>query len=443
MPDDIGSELYKPIRGALETAIMGEQGQLPKIVIGIKDFLKDEKKYQIDDCIRWLILIRAVNDGAEETGDKVVVKEVANESIDSEKNAVTLITKIIIDISPRLAFENPYRPSDTTLIWKTDDIKKRCKYIGIHGQFKAKGLKTTPFHMAAEVGNGKAVKHMIYGGEHLAADNAGKPLQRDLLLQVLRLPDPGNADQKSALLLAATSDDEDLGALEALLNFDTRIADPPDRTFKYALNQGKANVVKAFLQFEKLRNVFITSEHIIKAMDLSNRELNSTVRKQRVDVVNTLIGYATTGDVINDQVVEKIIQLNLKDVWAKKSPEIKLDTSRLLNLAVQHQNADFVKMFLRDLRKNSDSNTLQKDQSNYPLWHNNKILIGSEWKDRKSIDYPEKDKIHDMIVTATIKNKKIDKMQELLQIIEGSGCMCIPSTFIAPYNDYPLLELIS
>ncbi|KAL9120736.1 MAG: hypothetical protein Q9187_002706 [Circinaria calcarea] len=444
--DDVVSDLYKPIRGALETAIGGEQERRTKTISGIKDFLKDEKKQnEIDDCIRWVILFKAVEDtslgNAEEKGEEAVAKEAAKEGIDSERNANILITRIIIEIASHLAFDNPYRHCESALAWKKDKITSRCKYPKIHRQHKAV-MKTTPFHEAAGNGNGKAVKHMIYLGAHLAADESGKPLQRESLLRVLRLPNPDPQSKKTALWLAANAEEGDLGALKALLNFDTGIADPSDGTFEDALKEGRADVVNAFLQPEKLRKVFITSKHIIQAMDpLSNAAPNSKTRQQRVDVINTLISQATTNDVINDQVVKRIVELNLKDVWAKKSPDIKLNTSGLLHLAVQHQNIDFVEMFLRDY---PDSIT-EKKNDNYPLWHNNKILIESKISDRKTKEWREKDKIRDMIVTATIKSKKIDKMQDLLQIFQDSGQVVNELCFdLSRFNSklYPVSDFV-
>ena len=434
--DDVGAYLYKPIRKALETAVKGEEEQRLRVVSAIRDFLKDgEKKHQIDDCLRWLILFKTV--------EKVHAEKMVE---DAAVKADILITQIIVEIASYLAFDNPYRPSKAAQALKTHSIKDRCKYPRVHGQHKDLYVKTSPFHMAASQGNYKAVK-LMYDN---ATDDSGEPLEKDLLLHVLQSPAPEPSDQKSALWLAAVSSGG-LGALKVLLELDPRIADHPDGTFEHALKEGKENVVNEFLQVPELRKVLITSEHIIQAIDcLSDVKVDAGAHPRRKDVVNTLIGHATTDDVINDQVVDKIIQLDLKDTWTKiiqldlkdawwtkKSPGFKLKTSRLLHLAVQHQNTEFVKMFLQDY----PHSITHKENSKYPLWHNNKILTGSKWGDRMSTERLVKDKIRDMIVTATIKNKQIDKMQDLVRIFQDSGRTCILSTFIPP-DVCPLLELI-
>ncbi|KAL8743053.1 MAG: hypothetical protein Q9190_004554 [Brigantiaea leucoxantha] len=421
MSDDVIYYLYKPIREALEKAPK-EQGHFSKVMSEIEDFLKDEKNQEeIDDCIRWLLLFKAVEstETAEEKEEEGFVMEIANESINSETNPNILITQIIVRIAPHLAFECPYKKVTEAPAWKKARIENRCMYKD-HKNRKSSSMKTTPFHKAAENGDGKAIKHMISCAKDMAAETSGKSIQHQSLLRVLRMTSP-DSHKKSALWFAATNEAGKLGALRELLNFDNDIVDPSDRTFENALKEGSKNVVdvvNVFLQFPKLRKIFVTSHHIIQAMGcLSDAKPGSEEREHREGIVNTLIGHATTGDVINDDVVDKIIELNLKDIWVNKISKIELNTSRLLHLAVKHQNADFVGMFLHEY---PDSVT-QKQDGNYPLWYNNKIWEGSGWTDRKSKEYPEPKKIRDLIVTATIKHKSIDKMQDLLQIFQDSG----------------------
>ncbi|KAL8943001.1 MAG: hypothetical protein Q9211_001150 [Gyalolechia sp. 1 TL-2023] len=416
LPEEVMSYLYIKIKQTLEAAIEGEPEHLENLVSGIKDFLEDEKKqHQIDDCIRWLILFKAM-DCAPEVGEEAVVREAAEESIDSEKDANILITRIIIEIAPDLAFDNPYRPSKKALPWKPENIKRRCKYPNVHEKHKATNLKSTPFHRAASNGNGKAVKHMIYRGSLFPPAGSDKPVQHESLLQVLRLPDPDPHSEKTALWLAAGAEAEAPGALKALLKYDAiGITVPSDGTFENALRRGSTNIVNAFLQSEGLGKLIIKSEHIIEGINTLSKA-GSDARENQANIVNTLVSCATTGEVINDHVIDRIIQLDLKEVWEKKSPEITLDTSRLLHAAVQHQNAGFVEMFLRDY----PNSITEKKDNHYPLWHNNQISTASEDGDGKSTKWSKKDEIRNMIVTATIRHKKIDKMQDLLQIFEDS-----------------------
>lgn len=66
-----------------------------------------------------------------------------------------------------------------------------------------------------------------------------------------------------------------------------------------------------------------------------------------------------------------------------------------------------------------------KRDGKYPLWYNN---YEAENK-RRNFNGPHEDnkKIRDMIVTATIKSKKVDKMEGLLEIFQMSGGTCILS----------------
>jgi hypothetical protein len=108
-------------------------------------------------------------------------------------------------------------------------------------------------------------------------------------------------------------------------------------SFEYALDYGRVAVVNAFLESERLRNVFVTSTHILRALtklsdlDCKNQRgganRDSSLQRQEA-VVNTLIGWAQTGEVITEQVAEKIVQLDLKDIWGKEDLEIQIEYQR-------------------------------------------------------------------------------------------------------------------
>ncbi|KAI0849800.1 hypothetical protein F5Y00DRAFT_234886 [Daldinia vernicosa] len=286
----------------------------------------------------------------------------------------------------------------------------------------------------------------------------------------MRWTDPSSKHKETALRLAADAEDGDkLGALYALLDFDTRLAGPPDNTFQCALEDGKINVVNAFFKYEKLREQFATSKNVVQAMgrvkkgSLKQKKQEPGRLKKRPtnlesdndsyqQIVRSLIGCTTTFD---EQVVEKIIELDLEEAWEKLPVDMKKHetpkTRGLLHLAVRHQNLGFVEKFLR-LYPNSV--TFQADlpaaergsaqrESCYPLWHNNKAIVNSEVKDRNTEDSPDKIKIRNAIVTATIKG--VGKMQRLSEIFQDSNEVVNELCFdLSRFNSkvYPISDFV-
>ncbi|PTB45663.1 hypothetical protein M441DRAFT_54706 [Trichoderma asperellum CBS 433.97] len=428
---DQAYDLFKYLRTALEAAARHEE--LPRVISEIKIFLKDEKKtHEIDDCIRWLVLDRAVQQcelGADDCGFSAVRTEAAKEDIGNEKNICIIIIRIIIEVSPHLSFINLYTPHTTSKQFPVSEWKpltRNCHFDKVHSRSEKGNSKSTPLHIAAANGNGKAIKHMIHEGRHF---------QPDILLHILKLKNPDSTSEKTPLSLAATAQAGDLGGLHALLGFNTGIADKPDTTFTDALKKGRGNVVEVFLQQPERRKKFANTNNILSAIqplenidkitnqdtdEDANQDTRSTERRtKQVDVINTLIKAADPQSRTNEKVVEKIIQLDLEEVWSKNESIFKSDTSGLLHLAVQHQKIGFVKKFLQY----DDESITTRSHNHYPLWHNNNIMENSMSIRRVLKDEASKvtqREIRDLIVAATIKSKRVNKMQDLLEIFQLS-----------------------
>lgn len=427
---DQAHDLFKFIRTALEAAVGHKE--LLRFISEIKNFLKDENRmHEIDDCIRWLVLDKAVQDcqlGTEDIGFAAAQTEAAKEIITEERNICIIIIRIIIEISPHLSFINLYTHHTFPKSFPHPERKllvRKCHFDKVHSRSEKGDFKSTPLHRAAGNGNGKAIKHMIH---------EGRQFQPDILLQILKLNDPDPKTEKTALSLAAIAEAGDLGGLHALLGYNTGIADMPDTTFKEALEKGRGNVVEVFLQQTGLRNKFATTDYILLAIqpldhmdEITNQDTDEDANEdalsreryeKQVEVINTMIKAADQQSRTDEKVVEKIIQLNLEEVWNKNESIFKSDTSGLLHLAVQHQKIGFVKKFLQ-----YDESITTQSHDHYPLWHNNNIMGNSAPIHRVLEDERSQNtqrEIRDLIVAATIKSKKVNKMQDLLEIFQLS-----------------------
>jgi hypothetical protein len=411
---EVETHLYKPIKMTLRTA--HNAGHRKVAVTDITEFLTDPssttsqtklKDPKIDDCIRWLVLYLAVQETVLEQEDKDIeplMADAKDENIDTETNVYILITRIILSIAPYLAFMNP-----TTSPQLDSEVRNSCIQKTGH-EIVTKKVKTTPFHEAAANGNGKAIKYMVHEGSLKVWPN-----QRREFIDIIRRKDPGPY-AKTALRLAALEAKDGLGALHALLNFDTGVAksldgQPPDDTFKEALLSGRTDVVDVFLGKDELWGTYITSDNLLDAMDRWGRlPPNDTQRETLEKAIKSLITHVNSPSVVNHQVVEKIIELNLTDVWHSK---IKLEPSGLLHLAVRHQSVFFVNEFLQQY----DHLVTEKKEGYYPLWHNNKVFRASRWEDREE-PTEERKRIRNAIVPATIK--KVQEMQKLSAIFQDS-----------------------
>ncbi|KAK1252950.1 hypothetical protein MKX08_004137 [Trichoderma sp. CBMAI-0020] len=410
---DRAYDLFKLLREALEYALKYEQ--LPKFIQDIRNFFIDENRsYQLDDCIRWLILDSAVQQcppGIKDVGFSTAQTETSEETITGETNPCIIIIRFIVEVWPHFPF---ICLDDTRMFPSLFPARVQELLVGkccfeAHTPEQKREFPSTPLHRAAGKGNGKAIKHMIHNGQCFQPDD---------LLQILKLNDPDQRSGKTALSLAAIAGN--LGALHALLGFSTDIADTPDTTFEEALRKGKASIVEVFLQQPDLKEKFVNTDYILLAIqplgEMSIRK-GETYDKQ-VEVVNALIKAADQQGRIDEKVVEKIIQLNLEDIWSGNETIFKSDTPGLLHLAVQHQQIGFVKKFMQ-----YDELVTAQSHNHYPLWHNNNIMEGSTSTHRVLKDVESKrihKEIRDLIVTATIKSKEVSKMQDLIEIFQLS-----------------------
>lgn len=416
---DEAYDLFKLLRGALEHAIKHER--LRSFIPDMKSFLLDEKaEYKLDDCIRWLILDSAVAHcqlGTEDVGLSAVQTEAAEENITGERNICIIIIRIIIEIRPHLSFTRLQTGRVFPRLFPAltqKQLAAECLFKEDHTKEQKNGCSSTPLHKAATKGNGKAIKHMIYCAQHF---------QPDILLQILKLENPDLSSEKTALSLAALA--ENLGALHVFLNYNTGIADAPDTTFKEALKEGRRDVVEVFLRQPEFKQKLANTDYILLAIQpleemnaklIEDENFTEKYNKQ-VEVINVMIKAAEDQQRRTDEkVIEKIIQLNLENVWNEN--EGKWDMSGLLHLAVQHQNIGFVKKFLQ-----YDELVTSQSHKRYPLWHNNNIVENST-STRRVLKDDDSARTHreirNLIVAATIKSKKVSKMQDLFEIFQLS-----------------------
>jgi hypothetical protein len=200
---------------------------------------------------------------------------------------------------------------------------------------------------------------------------------------------PGKKNGPTALRLATdfredyTEDSrrDSINTLKELLNvegivFLERLKDP---TFELAIDEGSSEAVEEFLDRPKLVETFVTSHNLLLAFDkLAGMEEDKALeheRARRAQIARALIAKAKKPDVLNREVVEKIITSELKEIWDATPKDILAEDLKnsLLHLAVWHQKFKFVKQFLVE-----DSDSVKKTyklgeatEPKYPLWYNN------------------------------------------------------------------------
>ncbi|KAL5085666.1 hypothetical protein Trisim1_010012 [Trichoderma cf. simile WF8] len=422
--EELASNLYREINRILDSHNNNTSKKSNVIEYGIKIFLMEEKG--IDDCILWTILHNAVKKFRPVPSKK-------GESADYR------IIRIILDEAPHLSFEEPTKKMDQISSWNPESIERRCNHQPKHSLLIAP--ETTPFHDAAEKAYSDIVAYMLSRGENILA-NTGGHLNRADFIQVLRLPKPHSSHILSALSLSAMRDERGLETVKALLKYDPQVAiNPTDDTFVKSLKGGKHIIVDAFLEYKSLRDEFITAENILKALEVVEKSITDgkTPAEEQLTVVRTLISHAQSPKQINDDVVKKIIELDLIDAWEQRNKEIELDISGFLHIAVQCQNAKFVKMFLeenpgavfekkdlekKDLeKKDSEKKDSEKKDSEkkgkYALWYNNKLVSG-ESRSKDALGSQANRDIREMLVTKIIKGRSTSNMQDLLKIFRDS-----------------------
>lgn len=311
--------------------------------------------------------------------------------------------------TPQAAMSGPIRNGNIL-------FKGSCKDPAKHWKYSKK--KSTPFHEAVSNGNHEIVRRVIQSLERyceqqvtVAVDDR-RPLfqsansKEELLVHVLRQQDPST--KRTALQEAAGDQQVNLEILKELLRY-PGIADPPDSTFKDALEDGIEIVVQTFLENDALSDRFVTSDNLIRAMELQHEAFRSArvmhqdkhnpdqnksegmeqETSRRTKIVYTLVEHAKTNHVFNKEVVQKIIECNLDEVRKKRRPQVQLDTSRLLHLAVFYQNVNFVRKFVAEFPDSVSQKALVprmekpkddgKGHGYYPLWYNNKMWENSRW----------------------------------------------------------------
>ncbi|KAL7928975.1 hypothetical protein V8C35DRAFT_325486 [Trichoderma chlorosporum] len=365
---------------------------------------QDDKELQIDDCIRWWILLKAVEEMEEDAEDEDKV----NETVGAEKDTNLLIIYIITKIAPYLAFE-VYKVSG----WifhdgKLHDKEDRCKFPHSH---QTEGTKS-PFQLATDYGHSKAVRHMIGHGSTFSWNDSDES-PHDTFVQILRQPYLASGYRgHSALRIAVDNEKYGFHVVKVLLDFDPDIAAPPDTTFDYALENSRMDILNIYLQYDLLKEMYITRKRILRAMDLCAAWHSKVSLDVRVVVVFSLIKNMPSGISMGYDIIEKMIQLRFRRLWAiVRGLVSELNTGRFLHLAVSHQSVEFVDIFLREY---PDSVTYQWE-GKYPLWHNNNLPM--EQLDKE--DALTRESIRDMLASAMIK--KIPTISDILDIFQMSG----------------------
>jgi hypothetical protein len=396
----------------------------------VQDFLRDDKKSKeksdkngIDHCILWLLLYSAAG-----ATDKCLTTD----------SPGYLICKMIIEESPYLSFDNQWTQLAPTS-GEYKPIKERCSLSGRkrHWKYPDK-IKSTPFHRAAERGNAIVIKLMIESVKSIDRNH------HDLVLGIMRKADPGSTVNLTALQHAVKARRGKLETLDELLNVPGIInPESPDLAFKMALEDGDDKVVDRFLRQESLRKIFVRSEYIIPAlkkmkeneggdsrmkMDEQNEDAGDEPKepKDYKAVAQSLVGWVSSPETFDDEILETIIELDLMDVWDKTPESVIVDTSYLLHLAVVHQKLRFVTHFLN---KYSGSATLEKalpktnkrigdtEKKHYPLWYNNNRWYNSAWVARDGSD-DIRNEIRNEIVSSTVE--QTSEMQQLSDIFQKS-----------------------
>ncbi|KAM0518154.1 hypothetical protein ACHAPE_004561 [Trichoderma viride] len=384
------SEIERQIKDFIETE--REQGG--------KDQLQ-EKVSTLDDCMLWIILWKAVDNVPDD------------DNIDEfEREANMRIIRLVIDITPWLAFDNPtICLQENTEAWEPYRTIGRCtRRTHVH---KSKQWDTTPFHRAAANNNYEAIDYMLKRGmEKLELVEPDKS-RRQLFTEVLQKQD---WRYETALGCSTKAGYGRIKALKVLLDFYRQNLDPNDKTFPDALNKGRADVVEAFLDAEP--RAFVNLGNISKSISiLANFKSTDVEYERRNSIVILLVSHVTTAEDLDENILRRIIQLNLKDILKEvmENADFNLECFGPLHLAVEEQSVDFVEIFLRYYPHLVTS----KHGERYPLWYNNYEAEDERRSVRGSNE--DNNRIRDMILTATIKSKEVKRMEDLLNIFQKSG----------------------
>ncbi|UKZ78892.1 hypothetical protein TrVFT333_006638 [Trichoderma virens FT-333] len=234
--------------------------------------------------------------------------------------------------------------------------------------------------------------------------------------------------------------------LDILLSI-PEICSPPDMSFENAVENGLFEFVEKFLEIESVRKLFVTTEYIMKLLNKispgpvqdaqsdavlevqSDAILEAQSRELQIRVVDSLIKMVEKRGVINQEIVEKIIELNLIEIWASIPEKAELETGHLLHFVVYHRNVQFVELFLSKYKNSVVTRAtlpqLRRIETDkpcneyYPLWYNKKKWNGSSWVDNTIGDPQDAQKIRAALVTATIK--QVNKMRILSDIFQESA----------------------
>ncbi|KAK4244138.1 hypothetical protein C7999DRAFT_35493 [Corynascus novoguineensis] len=362
-------ELFHVLTQSLKSALDAESPpRVDRAVSDITEFLRDAKeRNKIDSCIRWLILLRAAgyapNDREpDQDGDDAdSSSNVHGQSRQgNERKAIVTIVGITADMEGYLCFETPQAAMPSPIRNGNTLFKGSCKDPATHWKYSKK--KSTPFHEAVSNGNHEIVRRVIQSLERyceqqviVTKDNR-RPLfqsansKEELLVHVLRQQDPST--KRTALQEAAGDQQVNLEILKELLRY-PGIADPPDSTFKDALEDGIEIVVQTFLENDTFSDRLVTSENLIRAMELQHEVFRKFVAE------------------FPDSVSQKAL--------------------------------------VPQTEKPKDDG---KGYGYYPLWYNNKMWEKSRWVDRNNSS-PE---IRTELVTATIRGiHKMQRLSETLE----------------------------
>ncbi|KAK5631006.1 hypothetical protein RRF57_006721 [Xylaria bambusicola] len=318
---------------------------------GVELFFREgPKKYGIDDCVRWHLLLKVVN---LDVGDADDAEARINPS------------KMLLQQKPFLAFENPYvsESARSGIYWQ------QCTNAKMHRSHKD---PNTPFYVAASSGNSRVIRAMILNGRNFynIRQAVDEQLGRQEFLthdgKILQQFEPGKLGGESTLMLAANANEGSVATLGELLRVGGIVLSEDgqrnmDRTFEYAIKQGMLPVVEMILDYPQLIDIFVTSDNIILALD----------------------GLAPKKpETFNRKVVGRIITLGQTEIWLDKLETVLTEKLNgcLLHLAVWHQKQDFVMMFLDRYPRSMMWKEAIEDggEENYPLWYNNRVWKASK-----------------------------------------------------------------
>ena len=387
----------------------------------------EEDDGQMDPCLRWHILVKAITTSESERAAKET-------------------REIIVTSWPMLAFvclgEEKSAGQEESTGERKSFYESQCKNRARHKSDEG----VTPFHLAAKRGNHAIIKIMISKLKEIfrepdANQRPDIPHDKTTLLQLVQAEEPDSGE--TALALAQKARYTPLETMKELLQV-PGIANS-DRSFAVALENGLDRAVEVFLE----AGVPWTSDSIVTALKRLHHPVNlrkageslrSNVRDHecRLNIVKSLVSRATTPQAFNQAVVEDIIRNNLTQVWKEKSDKVPSDEieSWLLHMAVLHEKYEFVEIFVNaypeslsreSVLPNLGDQTDKKDK--YPLWYNNQkwdkkterfIPKPPLCKQRDGDSATPRAKIRNLIVTKMIHELDMDRLPDILHRSQGA-----------------------